>query len=65
VARPSRHPSSRETSATDSSLATKSFGSSPSFVYPDPGPLLANQGLTALKFAAPVYPGEKIAVTLT
>lgn len=35
------------------------------FVYPDPGPLLANQGLTALKFAAPVYPGEAIAATLT
>jgi oxepin-CoA hydrolase/3-oxo-5,6-dehydrosuberyl-CoA semialdehyde dehydrogenase len=35
------------------------------FVHTDPGPLLANQGLTALRFGAPVYLGDEIAVALT
>lgn len=35
------------------------------FVHTDPGPLLANQGLTELRFGAPVYLGDEIAVALT
>ncbi|MBW3605904.1 MAG: phenylacetic acid degradation bifunctional protein PaaZ [Actinobacteria bacterium] len=35
------------------------------FVYTDPGPLLANQGLTELRFGAPVYLGDTISVALT
>ena len=35
------------------------------FVEPDPGPVLANTGLTGLKFMKPVSPGDSIAVRLT
>lgn len=35
------------------------------FVWPDPGPVLANTGLDRLRFAAPVYPGDRIRVALT
>jgi len=35
------------------------------FVQPDPGPVLANTGLTALSFQKPVSPGDKIHVRLT
>ncbi|MTV25879.1 phenylacetic acid degradation bifunctional protein PaaZ [Nitriliruptoraceae bacterium ZYF776] len=35
------------------------------FVWPDPGPVLANYGLENLRFATPVYPGDRISVTLT
>jgi oxepin-CoA hydrolase/3-oxo-5,6-dehydrosuberyl-CoA semialdehyde dehydrogenase len=35
------------------------------FVHTEPGPLLANQGLTELRFGAPVYLGDEIAVALT
>jgi oxepin-CoA hydrolase/3-oxo-5,6-dehydrosuberyl-CoA semialdehyde dehydrogenase len=35
------------------------------FVDPDPGPVLANTGLEALRFLKPVSPGAKIHVTLT
>ncbi|WP_075998126.1 phenylacetic acid degradation bifunctional protein PaaZ [Salaquimonas pukyongi] len=35
------------------------------FVQPDPGPVLANTGLTGLSFMKPVSPGDAINVTLT
>jgi oxepin-CoA hydrolase / 3-oxo-5,6-dehydrosuberyl-CoA semialdehyde dehydrogenase len=35
------------------------------FVDPDPGPVLANYGIDNLRFAAPVYPGDALTVTLT
>ena len=35
------------------------------FVQPDPGPVLANYGVDNLRFLAPVYPGDELAVTLT
>lgn len=35
------------------------------FVHTDPGPLLANQGLTELRFGVPVYLGDTISVALT
>jgi oxepin-CoA hydrolase/3-oxo-5,6-dehydrosuberyl-CoA semialdehyde dehydrogenase len=35
------------------------------FVDPDPGPVLANYGLDALRFLKPVQPGEAIKVRLT
>ena len=35
------------------------------FVWPDPGPVLANFGIDQLRFASPVYPGDTIQVTLT
>jgi oxepin-CoA hydrolase / 3-oxo-5,6-dehydrosuberyl-CoA semialdehyde dehydrogenase len=35
------------------------------FVWPDPGPVLANMGLDRLRFATPVYPGDTIRVALT
>jgi oxepin-CoA hydrolase/3-oxo-5,6-dehydrosuberyl-CoA semialdehyde dehydrogenase len=35
------------------------------FVQPDPGPVLANYGLENLRFLTPVYPGDKLTVTLT
>ncbi|SFI71607.1 MULTISPECIES: phenylacetic acid degradation bifunctional protein PaaZ [Microbacterium] len=35
------------------------------FVDPDPGPVLANYGLEALRFVTPVSPGDEIRVTLT
>jgi oxepin-CoA hydrolase/3-oxo-5,6-dehydrosuberyl-CoA semialdehyde dehydrogenase len=35
------------------------------FVWPDPGPVLANFGIDQLRFAKPVYPGDTIQVTLT
>lgn len=35
------------------------------FVWPDPGPVLANFGIDELRFARPVYPGDTIQVTLT
>lgn len=35
------------------------------FVHTEPGPLLANQGLSELRFGAPVYLGDEIAVVLT
>ena len=35
------------------------------FVDPAPGPVLANYGVDALRFLAPVYPGDTIQVTLT
>ncbi len=35
------------------------------FVWPDPGPVLANFGVDELRFAKPVYPGDTIQVTLT
>ncbi len=35
------------------------------FVQPDPGPVLANTGLTGLSFQKPVSPGDSIAVRLT
>jgi len=35
------------------------------FVEPNPGPVLANTGLDALRFQKPVSPGEKIHVRLT
>lgn len=35
------------------------------FVWPDPGPVLANTGLDGLRFQAPVYPGDVLTVTLT
>ena len=35
------------------------------FVQPDPGPVLANTGLTDLKFMKPVSPGDSIRVRLT
>ena len=35
------------------------------FVQPDPGPVLANTGLTNLSFQKPVSPGDSIKVVLT
>lgn len=35
------------------------------FVWPDPGPVLANTGLDTLRFSAPTYPGDEIRVILT
>ncbi|MEO7655042.1 MAG: aldehyde dehydrogenase family protein, partial [Sphingomicrobium sp.] len=35
------------------------------FVYPDPGPVLANTGLENLKFLTPLYPGDSMRVELT
>ncbi|MFA9444524.1 phenylacetic acid degradation bifunctional protein PaaZ [Egicoccus sp. AB-alg6-2] len=35
------------------------------FVWPDPGPVLANFGLENLRFLAPVYPGDRIKLFLT
>ena len=35
------------------------------FVWPDPGPVLANTGLENLKFLAPLYPGDSMRVELT
>lgn len=35
------------------------------FVQPDPGPVLANTGLDALRFMKPVSPGDQIKVRLT
>ncbi len=35
------------------------------FVQPDPGPVLANTGLTGLRFLKPVSPGDSITVALT
>lgn len=35
------------------------------FVHPDPGPVLANTGLTDLSFQKPVSPGDSISVSLT
>jgi oxepin-CoA hydrolase/3-oxo-5,6-dehydrosuberyl-CoA semialdehyde dehydrogenase len=35
------------------------------FVEPSEGPVLANTGLDALRFLAPVSPGDSIAVALT
>lgn len=35
------------------------------FVWPDPGPVLANYGLENLRFLEPVYPDDELTVTLT
>jgi len=35
------------------------------FVWPDPGPVLANYGLEHLRFVQPVYPGDELHVVLT
>ena len=35
------------------------------FVYPDPGPVLANSGLENLRFLTPLYPGDSLRVELT
>ena len=35
------------------------------FVKPEEGPVLANYGLDDLRFAAPVYPGDRLQVQLT
>jgi len=35
------------------------------FVWPDPGPVLANYGLDNLRFATPTYPGAELRVYLT
>jgi oxepin-CoA hydrolase/3-oxo-5,6-dehydrosuberyl-CoA semialdehyde dehydrogenase len=35
------------------------------FVWPDPGPVLANTGLENLRFLTPVYPGDSMRVELT
>ncbi|MBS3941839.1 MAG: phenylacetic acid degradation bifunctional protein PaaZ [Actinobacteria bacterium] len=35
------------------------------FVWPDPGPVLANFGLENLRFMTPVYPGDRIRLYLT
>jgi oxepin-CoA hydrolase/3-oxo-5,6-dehydrosuberyl-CoA semialdehyde dehydrogenase len=35
------------------------------FVWPDPGPVLANYGLDNLRFTTPVYPGDELHVVLT
>ena len=35
------------------------------FVQPDPGPVLANTGLDALRFMKPLVPGERLKVRLT
>ena len=35
------------------------------FVWPDPGPVLANYGIDRLRFAKPTYPGDTLTVHLT
>ena len=35
------------------------------FVWPDPGPVLANYGVDNLRFATPTYPGTEIRVLFT
>lgn len=35
------------------------------FVWPDPGPVLANYGLERLRFTTPVYPGDELHVVFT
>ena len=35
------------------------------FVWPDPGPVLANYGLEHLRFTTPVYPGDRLHAVLT
>lgn len=35
------------------------------FVWPDPGPVLANYGVERLRFTTPVYPGDQLHVVLT
>jgi oxepin-CoA hydrolase/3-oxo-5,6-dehydrosuberyl-CoA semialdehyde dehydrogenase len=35
------------------------------FVYPDPGPVLANTGLENLRFLTPLYPSDSLRVELT
>jgi len=35
------------------------------FVWPDPGPVLANTGLDRLRFLSPTYPGDEMRVVLT
>lgn len=35
------------------------------FVDPDPGPVLANYGVDNLRFLTPVFPGDRLRVTLT
>lgn len=35
------------------------------FVWPDPGPVLANYGLESLRFITPVSPDDRVRVTLT
>ncbi len=35
------------------------------FVWPDPGPVLANYGLERLRFTTPVYPGDTLHVVFT
>ena len=35
------------------------------FVDPDPGPVLANYGVDSLRFLTPVFPGDRLRVTLT
>jgi oxepin-CoA hydrolase/3-oxo-5,6-dehydrosuberyl-CoA semialdehyde dehydrogenase len=35
------------------------------FVWPDPGPVLANYGLDRLRFTTPVYPGDTLHVVFT
>ncbi len=35
------------------------------FVWPDPGPVLANYGLENLRFATPTYPGDTLRVRFT
>ena len=35
------------------------------FVWPDPGPVLANTGLENLKFLTPLYPGDSMRVELS
>ena len=35
------------------------------FVWPDPGPVLANYGLDRLRFTTPVYPGDELHVVFT
>ncbi|MEA1071602.1 phenylacetic acid degradation bifunctional protein PaaZ [Sphingomonas sp. LY29] len=35
------------------------------FVWPDPGPVLANTGLENLRFLSPLYPGDSMRVELT
>ena len=35
------------------------------FVWPDPGPVLANYGLDRLRFSSPTYPGDELRCVLT
>jgi len=35
------------------------------FVWPDPGPVLANYGIDRCRFAKPTYPGDTLTVFLT